>query len=224
MANIDRDLISNKTSCYIFDIDGCLANVDNIVLTKEEAYNKNLAEYNIAQEKYKNDIILYEQNIKKYEKGLITEKPKELVPPIKPIKYDLPKKDDYDLNYFYSHLDEAMPIGGILDLFITMALSKKVIILTGREEFSKPATLNWLNRVITERSTKDTFRRINFTTIFKPDKNNDSVEKFKKDKILELIKQYNIQLIIEDNPVIIEEFTKLGFLTLKPNTFFKDLK
>ena len=59
---------------------------------------------------------------------------------------------------------------------------------------------------------------------FKPDKNNEPAEKYKRAKILELAKQYNIQFIIDDSPANIEEFTKLGFLTLKPNVIFRDLK
>ena len=103
-------------------------------------------------------------------------------------------------------------------------ITKKVILLTGRSESSKSATIDWLNKVITERSTKDMFRRINFMTIFKPDKSNEPAEKYKRAKILELAKQYNIQFIIDDSPANIEEFTKLGFLTLKPNVIFRDLK
>ena len=164
MASIDRDLISNKTSCYIFDIDGCLANVDNIVLTYAEAYKKELEEFNNAQEKYRSDCKAYEYDLKQYNKNLTSNKPIEPIPPIKPAKPESSKLSKWDADYFYRHLQEALPIGGIVDLFIAMALTKKVILLTGRSESSKSATIDWLNKVITERSTKDMFRRINFIT------------------------------------------------------------
>lgn len=224
MASIDRNLISNKTSCYIFDIDGCLANVDNIVLTYAEAYEKELEEFNNAQEKYQSDYKAYEYDLKQYNKSLTSNKPIEPIPPIRPAKPESNKLSRWNVDYFYKHLQDALPIGGIVDLFIAMALTKKVILLTGRSESSKSATIDWLNRVITERSTKDIFRRINFMTIFKPDKSNEPTEKYKREKILELAKQYNIQFIIDDSPANIEEFTKLGFLALKPNVIFRDLK
>lgn len=224
MTNIDRNLISNKTSCYIFDIDGCLANVDNIVLTCAEAYEKELEEFDRAQEKYKSNCNAYEYDLNQYNKGLIINKPIEPIPPIRPAKPETNKLARWDVSYFYRHLQEALPVGGIIDLFIAMALTKKVILLTGRNESSKPDTIEWLNKVITERSTKDMFRRINFSTIFKPDKNDEPTEKYKREKVLELAKQYNIQLIIDDSPANIDEFTKLGFLVLKPNVVFRDLK
>ena len=224
MANIDKDLISNKASCYIFDIDGCIADVDHLLLTYEQAYEKNMEAFNLAEEKYKSDYNAYQYDLKQYNKNLLTTKPIEPIAPIRPAKYDANKKDRWDVGYFYNHIEEAIPVGGVLDLFIALALTKKVIFLTGRNESSRPATLEWLKKAIGERSTGDMFRRINFQMIFKPDKNNDSTEKFKREKILELAKQYNIQFIIDDCPANIEEFTKLGFFTLTPNRIYKDLK
>ena len=224
MGNIDKDLISNKTSCYIFDVDGCLADVDHILLTYGEVYDKAIENYNIALKRYEHDKIDYEFDLKRYNKGEIEQKPIEPVEPIRPNKYEEGKKNRWDSEYFYRHLNEAIPIGGIIDLFIALSLTKKVIILTGREEHSKPATLEWLNKAITDRSSKDMYRRINFSTIFKPDRNMDPTEKFKKEKVLELAKQYNVQLIIDDCPKNIETFTQLGFLALTPNRIYKDLK
>ena len=60
MANIDKDLISNKASCYIFDIDGCIADVDHLLLTYEQAYEKNMEAFNLAEEKYKSDYNAYQ--------------------------------------------------------------------------------------------------------------------------------------------------------------------
>ncbi|MBQ3420722.1 MAG: hypothetical protein IJH34_03450, partial [Romboutsia sp.] len=101
--------------------------------------------------------------------------------------------------------------------FISLALSKKVILLTAREELFRQGTIEWLKRVIIERANEDTYRRIHFQLICKPNKYSKNDIEFKKEKVLEITKQYNIQLIIEDFPEIIEEYTKLGFLVLSPN-------
>ena len=223
MSYIDKDLISNKTSCYIFDIDGCLADVDHLLLTREEAFNKEMEAFNTAQSEYQSDCIKYEEDLKQYKKGLLTMRPSEPVLPVKPQSIDPAKKDKWDAEYFYKHLDQALPIGGVIDLFIALALTKKVIILTGRNESSRVDTINWLSKAVTERSTSDMFRRMNFQTIFKPDKDKGTTEKFKRDKVLELAKQYNIQLIVDDAPKNIEEFTKLGFLALTPNRIYKEV-
>lgn len=218
MASIDKELISNKTSIYIFDIDGCLADIENILLTYKESYSKKLEEYEKNKEKYNKDLKIYQYELEQINNKLSVNK--DLVEPIEPKvpqMYEDKLKDKIDFAYFYSHIEEALPIGGIVDTFVALALTKKVIILTGRDEMYKGSTIDWLRKVISKRFNDDTYRRINFSTIFKPTKNNDTTEKYKKDKVNELAKQYNIQLIIEDCPAIIEEFTKLGFLVLSPN-------
>ena len=100
---------------------------------------------------------------------------------------------------------------------------KKVILLTGRNELDRADTIDWLRQVIIERTNEDTYRRINFQLICRPSKYDKSNAIFKKEKVLELTKQYHIQLIIEDHPKIIEEYTKLGFLVLKPNRETKEI-
>ena len=114
MANIDKDLITNKQSCYIFDIDGCLADVHEILLTNKQTYEKKFAEY------------LEKRDAKAKSKDL-----KDLVEPIKPAEDKLNK---IDWDYFKDHLLDAIPIPGILDLFTTVASSRKVILLTDLKE------------------------------------------------------------------------------------------
>lgn len=223
MSNIEKNLISNKSACYIFDIDGCMADVNHLVLTNEEAYEANMNKYNLAKEKYQSDYKAYEYELNQFNKGFIKNKPIEPIKPTVPQKYETAKKDKIDYKYFYDNLSEAIPIEGVIDLFIALALTKKVIILTGRSENSRSDTLDWLRKVITEKYNSDMFRRINFQMIFKPEKDNNPTEKFKREKVLELAKQYNIQLIIDDCPANIEEFTKLGFLVLSPNKEYREI-
>ena len=223
MFNIEKNLISNKSACYIFDIDGCMADVNHLILTHKEAYEVNINKYKLAEEKYQSDYKAYEYEFNQFNKGFIKDKPIEPTKPNAPLKYEAAKKDKIDYNYFYNNLSEAIPIEGVIDLFIALALTKKVIILTGRNENSRSDTLEWLKKVIEDKYNSDMYRRINFQMIFKPEKDNNSTEKFKKEKILELAKQYNIQLIIDDCPANIEEFTKLGFLVLSPNKEYREL-
>lgn len=201
MANIDKDLITNKQSCYIFDIDGCLADVHEILLTNEQSYEKKFAEY-----LEKRDAKAKSKDLK----GL-----KGLVEPVKPAEDKLNK---IDWDYFKDHLLDAIPIAGILDLFTTVASSRKVILLTGRSERNRVGTVEWLKKVIIEKGGDDLFRRINFQLIMRGDKEmNLSGAKYKRAKIQELSKQYNIQFCIEDCPEIVEELTQMGILVLSPN-------
>ena len=59
MMKIDRDSITNKPKCYIFDIDGCMANTNNIILSKVEVYNLKLQKYNEDLEHYNINITEY---------------------------------------------------------------------------------------------------------------------------------------------------------------------
>lgn len=218
MTAIDRDLISNKPSCYVFDIDGCLADVHEILLTFEQTYNIYSEKYTAALEKYQKDMVEYDKQIKDYKKGLIETKPIEPIKPLTPVKPEEKKLKKIDWEYFKEHILEALPVQGVLDLFTNVASSHKVILLTGRSERHRAATVEWLKKVVIEKGGDDLFRRINFQLIMRSDKESDlSGPKYKKAKILELSKQYNIQVIIEDCPEIIKEFTDLGLLVLSPN-------
>ena len=208
MSNIEKDLLTNKTSCYIFDIDNCLADADHIIMTNKQAYEKQL-------EEYKENKILYEKALAVYEKS--KDKGPAPVMPEEPTKYKETEANKFAKEYFLNHIMDCYSIPGTLDVFISLALSKKVILLTAREELFRQGTIEWLKRVIIERANEDTYRRIHFQLICKPNKYSKNDIEFKKEKVLEITKQYNIQLIIEDFPEIIEEYTKLGFLVLSPN-------
>lgn len=222
-SKIEKDLISNKSSCYIFDIDNCLADADHLILTKQQAYEKDLAKYNEDLAKYEQDMKEYEIAKESYKQGNILMLPDQPIEPMKPIEPEVKVKDKYAAEYFHKHLKECYPINGILDLFLSLALTKKVILLTGRNELDRADTIDWLRQVIIERTNEDTYRRINFQLICRPSKYDKSNAIFKKEKVLELTKQYHIQLIIEDHPEIVEEYTKLGFLVLKPNRETKEI-
>ena len=216
-SRIESDLISNKTNCYIFDIDNCIAESDHIILNKKNAYLKETLEYAEKLKQYQIDKERYNEEIEKYEQGEIITRPQYPVEPIRPSSPDPETENDFAREYFDSHLKECYPIYGVLDIFIALALSKKVILLTSRNESTRDDTIEWLRKVIVERTSEDTYRRINFQLVCKSPKCNKNDIIFKKEKILEIAKQYHIQLIIEDRPEIVKEYTKLGFLVLSPN-------
>lgn len=218
MTNIDRDLISNKPSCYVFDIDGCLADVHEILLTYEQTYDIKYNKFLEERDEYHKQFSEYERQLKKYNKGEVDIKPKEPTFPVEPIRQDKEKLQKIDWEYFKDHLLEAIPIQGVLDLFTSIASSHKVILLTGRSDRHRAQTVEWIKKVVIEKGGNDLFRRINFQLIMREDKEMSlSGAKYKRAKILELSKQYNIQLCIEDCPEIVKELTELGLLVLTPN-------
>ena len=56
---IDKELITSKPACYIFDIDGCIANVDHLIKTNKQVYEIMLKEYNAKVKKYEEDYAEY---------------------------------------------------------------------------------------------------------------------------------------------------------------------
>lgn len=225
MAHIDRDLISNKPNCYVFDIDGCMADIQNILLLHNKSYEVKL-------EKYKQDLEAYKLAMIDYEKARSAFNHKEIeAMPVEPIKPKEPKKPDakqakqIDWDYFREHLEEAIPIPGVIDLFVTMARSHKVVILTGRDEYMQPNTIAWLRKVIIEKGGDNLWRDIYFQVITRVGKERDMKKsEFKLAKIQELSKNYNIPLIIEDHPITVEKLTKAGFTVLMPGKGYYDVK
>lgn len=218
MSNIDKDLISNKPSCYVFDIDGCLADVRQILLTHEQTYVIKHSEFLELRDKYYKDLREYNKLLDLYNRGIELTKPKEPEFPTEPTVPDEKKANKIDWNYFSTHMIDAIPIQGIVDLFASIASTHKVIVLTGRSDRDRVQTTEWLKKVIVNKGGENLFRRINFQLIMRSDKEISlSAEKYKRAKILEISKQYNVQLCIEDCPEIIKEFTELGLLVLSPN-------
>ena len=213
---IDKELITSKPACYIFDIDGCIANVDHLVKTNKQVYEIMLKEYNAKVKKYEEDYAEYRKksSLNYVDKRLLV-KP---IHPESPVKPDVKNENKMNWDYFYNNVSKAEPIVGCLDVFIALAMTKKVILLTARDEHVRTQTVEWLKKVVMERAGQDAFRRINFTLIMKESKSsNKETIKYKKETIQNLIKQYNIQLIVEDHPEIVKEYTKLGLLVLQPN-------
>lgn len=215
---IDRDLISNKPSCYIFDIDGVMAEVRDILMTKKMSYEKRVVEYDQLMEEYAKALKDFDYDSKAYKRGLSHVKPIAPVKPELPTIPDSKEENKIDFDYFHRHVQEAVPVPGVVDLFINLAASHKVVILTGRSEKGRNDTLEWLKKVVIERGGDTLYRRINFQLIMRTEKEYAlSGAKYKREKVLELAKNYNIRLILEDCPDIIKEYTELGFLVLSPN-------
>lgn len=223
MSKIDIEAISKLPKCYIFDIDGCLANTNDIILSKADAYLENMKEYEKAVVKFNKDVDLFNQLMQEFTTGVRDSRPADPVRPEKPIQ-PTENVEAMDWDYFEKNLDKCKPIWGTIDLLIAMSLTHKVIILTGRTERMRIATTDWLKKVIEERTSKETYRRMNFSIIMRDNKDFSPSAIYKQKKLADLTKNYNIQLIIEDHPEIVEVATRMGFLVLKPNTVWKDLK
>lgn len=211
VQQIDRELINSKPKCYIFDIDGCLANTNNIILSKFETFDMKKQKYETERAKYQ---------------AILKENPKaaaKINPPKEPEPLKSGDSKKFDWEYFEEHLQDAEPIWGVIDMFIALATTHKVILLTGRKERHRTKTTAWLEQVVQERAGKEAWRRINFSLMMREDKNNEPSAKFKKAKFLAIEKTYNIQLIVEDHPDVLEVINELGFTSLKPNTVFKQI-
>ena len=223
MTKIDPDMISRLPKCYIFDIDGCLADTNDIILSKSDAYVEKMKEYDKAVLKFNKDVDLFNELMHEYQQGIRDVRP---IDPIRPQKPEEPteKPEAMDWDYFESHLNLCRPIWGTIDLLISLSQHCKVFILTGRCERVRSITQDWLRQVIEERVGKETFRRVNYTLIMRDNKDTDPSGKYKQKKLGELTKNYNIQLVIEDHPDVVDIATKMGLLVLRPNTVWKDLK
>ena len=220
---IDRDCITNKPKCYIFDLDGCIANSNGIILSKADTYKLKLEKYNRDLEDYNSNKSLFYEKLEQYNQGKIDFIPAKPTPPTPLNPSDEEDYSSFDVDYFYDNLDQAIPIGGIIDLFVSLSQNYKVIIVTGRDEAVRSKTISWLKEVIESRYNKDVWRRCNFTLIMRPSKNTYPSGKYKEQVFQDLYKQYNIQLVIDDHPDVLAVVDKLGLLSLKPNTIFKQI-
>ena len=187
----NEDKTDNKTDLIIFDLDGCIANSDDFILTNLQAWEKEKSEAFYA--------------------GL----------PFKKEKPTGSKASDFCNEYFIKHQMEVPPYAGILDLFVRMALLINVAIVTSRHEILKAATIRWLNKVIVETYGDNVWRNINYKMFFNVKKETSLT--YKKKQFTELMEKYNILLLIEDHPEVVEWAKSKKIDTLVPATGYKDL-
>lgn len=180
-----------KSDIIVFDLDGCIANSDDFVLTNLQAWEK---EKELA----------IQQNVK-----FTLKKPTEK------------EADLFSNEYLLKHQMEIPPYYGILDLFVRMALLTKVAIVTSRREILKAATIRWLNKVVVENYGDNVWRNINYKMFF--NENNLHSLTYKKKVFTSLMETYNILLLIEDHPEVIEWAKSKKIDTLVPATGYKDL-
>lgn len=181
-----------KPDIVIFDLDGCIMNSDDFVLTRQQAWDKTkLGDETKSRVSY---------------------------PVTKPKAFE---KDLFSLEYLYNHQHEVEPYEGILDVFVKYASLTKVAIVTSRYELLKAKTIEWLKAQISKRYGEARWRQLRYDMYFNELK--EPSLKFKKDKLSELMKTYNILFMIEDHPQVIAWAKSKSITVLVPATGYKNL-
>lgn len=173
-----------KKNLIVFDLDGCIADSDNYVITNKEAYN--------------------------LEPELFDKKPS--------------KEDEnkFSLAYFKAHQKDIKPYSGIFQIFVRLASVENVAIVTARYEIVKPQTIDWLKQYCTQYFDEATWRRVQFQISFNEKKEKSLV--YKTRILKELMEKYNIMLMVEDHPEVINWAKSKGIMVLIPSTGYKDLE
>ena len=123
--------------------------------------------------------------------------------------------------YFKHHHKEIEPYEGTLRLFIAMAKTDNVAIITSRKDILQPLTVEWLKTNVIALTSETVWRSIRYKLIFN-EKKEKSLE-YKRKAITKLADTYKISLIIDDHPDIIEWAKKQGIEVLIPGNGYKDL-
>lgn len=123
--------------------------------------------------------------------------------------------------YFKHHHKEIKPYEGTLRLFIAMAKTDNVAIITSRKDILQPQTVEWLKTNIIAMTNETVWRSIRYKLIFN-EKKEKSLE-YKRKAIAKLAETYKISLIIDDHPDVIEWAKKQGIEVLVPGNGYKDL-
>ena len=179
-----------KPSLVVFDLDGCIMNSDDFVITKKQAWE--LSKDDTSTSGY-----------------FAIEKPRKS------------EENDFSLAYLYKHHSEIQPYYGILDMFVKFAVDSNVAIVSSRYEIMHGLTTQWLEEQITKRHGNDCWRRVRYTSYF--NKFKESTLKFKKDTLSELMRTYDITLMVEDHPDVINWAKSKNIMVLVPSTGYKNL-
>ena len=123
--------------------------------------------------------------------------------------------------YFKHHHKEIKPYEGTLRLFIAMAKTDNVAIITSRKDTLQPLTVEWLKTNVIALTSETVWRSIRYKLILN-EKKEKSLE-YKRKAITKLADTYKISLIIDDHPDIIEWAKKQGIEVLVPGNGYKDL-
>lgn len=130
-------------------------------------------------------------------------------------------KNDFCQDYLRKHHSEIQPYFGVFDLFVKLSMVTKVAIVTSRHEILLGDTQKWIEQNTIKYYNEQTWRQMFYQTYF-----NDSKVKslqFKQKKLTELMDAYNILLLIEDHPQVIEWAKKKNIEVLVPATGYKNL-
>lgn len=130
-----------KPDLVIFDLDGCVINSDDFVITKKQAY--------LQKDKYS-----FDESIM----TLPIEKPKPS------------EENDFCIEHLYNTHHLIPAYSGILDMFVRFATSSNVAIVTSRFEILRSKTINWLKEKITERYNSSIWRQVRYQIYFNEEK------------------------------------------------------
>ena len=135
------------------------------------------------------------------------------------------KDSQIDWDYFSTYIDKAIPIEGTMNMFIELAKHNKVFLLTGRIERDRTKILKWLKESIVDIFGDSVLNTINWELLMRPIGCNSSQIEYKESKLIEIMhKGYDIMLMIEDNPAMIDKLTEMGIIGLKSPNEYKDFK
>ena len=115
-------------------------------------------------------------------------------------------------NYDWSRVDEDKPIRFLTHMIYMNELAfHKIFYSTGRDESARDKTLAWLNKY--EFSEYE----INSTELYmKPASSYEKSTITKHRAYLDIIKDYNVRLVVDDDPKVISMFTAMGVNCLQP--------
>ena len=169
-------------------------NSDDFVITKKEAYERSKTEVE------DDEIIRHRFPISKPSKS---------------------EENNFSLEYLYNHHHEVPAYDGILNMFVTYATKLPTAIVTSRWEIFRAKTTDWLMTNIIKKYGDQVWRQVRYTCYFNEYRKSSLA--FKREQLSELMETYNIALMVEDHPSVIEWSKSKGIMTLVPCTGYKNL-
>ena len=137
--------------------------------------------------------------------------------------HKMPKERDNDicLEYLQKHNLDIEPYEGIFKLFVKLCLSSNIALVTSRFDYFQKDTFNWLKIKTIEHFNESIWRQMRFNAYFNVEQRK-SLE-FKRDTMKALSQKYNIVLLIDDHPEVVNWAEGQGITVLTPSTGYKNL-
>ena len=117
------------------------------------------------------------------------------------------KPKDWESFYSDYNLEKDTPFLGIINILKPLNKDTAIFFLTGRHEFSRQITLNWLKKHIAGVYSFRLYMRLN--------KNYEKDYIFKFNVLKSIREQFNIVLAIEDRDKVVEMYIRMGIPVLQ---------